>query len=81
MIGCNLSLAQFRNTLVANLDLAGSHGIGSVLVESIDVGSDAEPHLLTGEEARDWLQRLAASPVRRRWAKDWVDWAREYNHE
>src|SRR6185437_525610 len=57
MIGCNLALARFRNTLVANLDLAGSHGIASVVAESIDIGSEAAPHLLTGEAARDWLHR------------------------
>jgi uncharacterized protein YjbI with pentapeptide repeats len=63
IIMCNLAEAGFRNTLVHGLDLAGSHGIGSAHVESIDVGHEGAPHLLHGEDARAWLMAAAAQPT------------------
>lgn len=63
IVACNLSEAAFRNTLVAGLDLAGSHGLGTARIESIDIGSDGAPHLLQGEDARAWMMEAAAQPA------------------
>jgi uncharacterized protein YjbI with pentapeptide repeats len=63
IVFCNLAEAGFRNTLVAGLDLAGSHGIGTAFVESIDIGSDSVPNILRGEDARAWMMEAAAQPA------------------
>ena len=48
-------------TKVHGIDLTGSTGLDSMIVDSIDIAPEGEPRLLTGEAARAWLLRAAGA--------------------
>ena len=56
LLNADIRLATFERVLLNGAILTGIHGLEEAFIRSINIGTPEKPIILTGEEAKKWLQ-------------------------
>ncbi|MFT9820052.1 pentapeptide repeat-containing protein [Lysinibacillus sp. NPDC056185] len=56
LLNADIRLATFESVLLNGAILTGIRGIEEAFIKSINIGTQEKPIILTGEEAKKWLQ-------------------------